>query len=224
MTSHDDIQQLAQQLADHHHPHFQGVTTNSYGRLAFTFATFTGAEPEPDLPREVWEDSRLTQEALRLLEKEFIEARSLWLDAAYVRALSALRPEMVPVWGEYVQARESMNKAFAALDTTADTHWRAAVSTLVAAQERALAAARAWDWQAAALAAVDEKYLYGSSISPAEAHARAGLDTTGWVVESASAYAGYGDSPLMERVNGVVERQRDHVQKVAALTTVPSQG
>lgn len=223
MTSHDGIQQLAQQLADHHHPHFQGVTTNPHGVLTFTFATFTGAEPEPDLPREVWKDSRLTQEALRLLEDEVAEARSLWRDAAYVRALTALRPEVTPAWGDYVQARESMDSAFTALDTTADTHWRAAVSTLVAAQERALAAARAWDWQAAELAAVDAKYLY-SSIAPAEAYARAGLDTTGWVVESASSYSGYGDSPLMERVNGVVERQRDHVKKVAALTTTPSQG
>ncbi|MEV8455526.1 hypothetical protein AB0467_28460 [Streptomyces sp. NPDC052095] len=222
MTSHDDIQQLAQQLTDHHHPHFQGVTTNPHGTLSFSFAKFTGAEPEPDLPREVWKDTRLPQEALRLLEDEFAEARSLWRDAAYVRALTALRPEATSAWGDYVQARECMNEAFAALDTTADTHWRAAVSVLVAAQERALAAARAWDWQAAGLAAVDEKYLY-SSISPAEAYARAGLDTTGWVLESASAYAGYGDSPLMERVNGVVERQRDHVQKVASLTT-PSQG
>ncbi|MDK0524847.1 hypothetical protein [Streptomyces sp. ML-6] len=217
MISLYDVTKLAEQAAAYHHPHFQGVAKTEYNSVSFTFAAFTGLEKEPVLPREVRTDSRLSDAACDLLEEEYREARNLWYDAGYVRALTNLRPAATQAWGTFDQARTQLDEAFAALATTDDTHWHAAVSRLVTAQDQALKAARAWDEQAAALVEVNEKFLY-SDLSRRDAYARAGLDTTGWVIGDSYDYRGYGERPLVRQMSAVITQQREHLQTVASLT------
>ncbi|MFD8853608.1 hypothetical protein [Streptomyces sp. NPDC059604] len=217
MISLYDVTQLAEQAAAYHHPHFQGVAKTEYNSVAFAFAAFTGLEKEPVLPREVQTDSRLTSAACDLLEEEYREARSLWYDARYVRALTDLRPAATQAWGTFDQARTQLDEAFAALATTDDTHWHAAVSRLVTAQDQALKAARAWDERAIEIVRVDEKFL-GGDLSGRDAYARAGLDTTGWVIGDSYNYRGYDGGPLVRQMSAVITQQREHLQTVASLT------
>ncbi|MFF8918405.1 hypothetical protein ACF08M_35165 [Streptomyces sp. NPDC015032] len=216
MISLYDVQQTAEQAAAYHHLHFQSVDKTEYNTVFFTFAAFTGLEKEPVLPREVRTDTRLTDAARDLLEEEYREAHSLWYDAGYVRALAALRPTATRAWSDSLQARTRMDESFAALATTADTHWHAAVSALVTAQDQALEAARAWDEQAAAIVAVNEKFL-GNHIPRHEAYARAGLDPTGWVIGYAGDYPDYRGTPLVRQTAAAIKEQRDHLQTVALL-------
>ncbi|MFF9593854.1 hypothetical protein ACF1FX_32500 [Streptomyces sp. NPDC014646] len=211
------VTKLAEQAAAYHHPHFRGVTKTEYNTIRFDFAEFTGAETDPDLPRKAWDDPQVTAAARDLLEEEYREAHNLWYDAAYVRALTALRPAATQAWGTFDQARTQLDEVFAALATTDDTHWHAAVSRLVTAQDQALDAARAWDEQAAALVEVNERFLY-SDLPRRDAYARAGLDTTGWVIGDSYNYRGYGERPLVRQMSAVITQQREHLQTVASLT------
>ncbi|MFJ2883392.1 hypothetical protein [Streptomyces sp. NPDC087272] len=217
MISLYDVKKLAEQAAAYHHPQFRGVSKDEYNNVTFDFVLFTGTEREPVLTREAWSDDGLPAAARSLLEEEYREAHTLWYDAAYVHALGVLRHTVTPAWGDYLQARTRMDKAFAALATTADTHWHAAVSRLVTAQDQALEAAQVWDEQAARVAAVHERFR-ASYIPRDEAYARAGLDPTGWVIGYASDYPDYRGTPLVRQTTTAIKQQREHLQTVASLT------
>ncbi|MFE4177153.1 hypothetical protein ACFRR7_34820 [Streptomyces sp. NPDC056909] len=212
-----DGEKLAQQSAKYHHPHFRGLSKDTFDRVAFDFMPFTGAEQEPTPPGTFWRDAFLSAAARDFLSAEYRLAHDLWRDAKYVRELKAAAAGADALWRRYVTARQEMDTAFTALETTADTHWRSAVSTLVTAQDTARAAADRWDEAAGKIAAVHDTFLY-SDLSHDAAYLRAGVDPAGWVVGSAYDYRDYCGTPLVRQVSEATEAQREHLRKVAALT------
>lgn len=218
MISLAGIGTLAQQAAVYHHPHYRGAVRSEFNRVIFDFTPFTGAEDVPTLPHVMWDDDSLPQDARNLLIAEYDEARSLWRNARYVLDLKSATDGGTVLWGGYLQAREQMDEVFAALDTTPDTGWRSTVSRLVTAQEKAVKAANAWDEMAERIAVVHEEFLY-SDLPQREAYRLAGIDATGWYIGYASDYHSCSPTPLVRKVTMAIEEQREHLRKVASLSS-----
>ncbi|MFC9429277.1 hypothetical protein [Streptomyces sp. NPDC056987] len=216
MTS-EQLDELANQAKKYHHPHYTGVTHGRFGGLQFTFREFTGTEADPAMPDEVWSSTALSGAARALLETEYQYARTLHRDAKYTRDLKAAADGAAPLWTACTRARTAMDDAYDALSTTPDTHWRAAVSKLIFAQDRAAAAAQTWDAKAATIAAVHEAHVY-SDLSRDAAYARAGLADVDWHVGYQSDYEGYGTSPVVRRTAVTIAEQRAHLKTIASLT------
>jgi hypothetical protein len=214
-----DLDKTVEQGNPHHHPHLIKVTKNQFGSIAFEFKPFTGTEPEPERPRAMWTDD-MPEAARDLLQDEYEAAYNLWNDARYVRTLKTVTAKLSASakWGDYAQARTAMDQAFAALDTTPNTEWNAAVSRLVAAQETAREAADAWDGIAKQIAAVHHDHG-GSWLTWADAYKQAGIDATGWDVQDHYAYTSTYSSrtPLVEKLQVAIDEQRDHLSTVASL-------
>jgi hypothetical protein len=220
MISLADVEKIAQQAAKYHHPHYQGVTKNEYNRVLFTFKPFTGAEEEPSQSRTAWSDDSLPRAAHDFLDSEYEAARDLWREAKYIRELKAAAQGASALWGDYTQARQDMDAIFASLDNTPDNHWRATVSKLIAAQDKALATAEEWDDKAEDIATCHSDNMY-SDLGWREAYQRAGIDGTDWVIGDKYDYGRsyYGkQSPVVRDVNEAIEKQREHLRKIASLT------
>ncbi|MET8704214.1 hypothetical protein ABZW10_35990 [Kitasatospora sp. NPDC004723] len=211
-----DYQQVADELEGRHHPHFTGTVPTELGNLVLTFTAFTGDEAEPALPADHWHDRALSPAARQLLGAEYDEACGLWRDARYVLDLQIAATGCANRWTAYTRARQEMDDLAAALSSTPDTQWRSTVYRLITAQDAVLAAATAWDHKARGIADVHAAYVY-SSLPRNEAAEKAGHDPA-WVVGSDSDYSTWGPAPLYKDVFAAIERQRDHLRRVAELT------
>lgn len=216
MISLVDIEQVVQQTAAYHHPHFQSAEKNQHNTVRLSFRPFTGEEDEPRRPAASWRDETLSRAAKDLLEEEYSMARALWRDARYVRALKRAAVGADAVWAAAGQARREMDEAFAALDRTQSGHWHAAVSTLITRQNNAMDAAKAWDEQGRRIAGVHHDYV-STDLSPAQAYERAGVDSSGWLIGDYYDYE-RRSTPLIRKLTEEIDRQRVHVRTVAFLT------
>jgi hypothetical protein len=211
-----DLQSMLDELTGRHHPNFVSASKNDKDYVRFEFKEFTGAEPEPDLPAAQWNDPALSTAARNLLADEHHAARRLWHDARYMSRLQDAANGATGTWTAYTRARQAMADAFTALCTAPGTHWKAAVLTLVAAQDAALDAAQMWDRTARAIADVHAAHLHGNLIRP-EALDRLGVDHTNWDVRTVEDYRRQGRSPLHRDVWETVETQREQLRSAVAL-------
>jgi hypothetical protein len=217
LISPDEATQALAQLEGLHHPHFKGTTTGRYGNVHFDLAPFTGHEPEPTIPTEIYRNKNLGHTAYAFLEAEYEQARTMWHNARYINALTDATAGAPALWDTYATARRDMDRIYAALATTPDTHWRATVFKLIAAQEKTLAAAQAWDRKGADIARA-HAVRHDGDLGRSEAYKRIGVDADAWIVGSEDDYVGWGETPLYGRIRRAVDAQGEQLQKVANLT------
>lgn len=212
------VQELA--AAGYHHPHFVSAEPREYGRVNFTFRPFAGSEAEPERPRASWQTDAVSGDARDLMDAEYRMAHRLWMEAAYVHQLRVAAADAVPAWTAYSEARADMDRQWAALDTTASTMWKAAISRLVAAQDTCVRAARVWDEHAPDIARIHRRFVH-SDLYPSGAYAKAAVPAGAWVVGDVEEYRSYRGTPLVRQVTEAVADQRRHLREVAALTGDP---
>ncbi|UUA11599.1 MULTISPECIES: hypothetical protein [Streptomyces] len=228
----DEHRQIFERLAPHLPPYLRKVEPNPSGwGLRFTFAAFTGREKAPTVPPSRYDDPRLKyvpesenrvehrlrEAADHILGELYDQAYREWKDAAYVADLREIVRDAPDRWKTYEREAKALESAYAHLRTPqAATEWPAAISRLVDAQERALAAADAFDERAVDIAHVHSKHLYADLI-PAQALAAAGYPGGAqWHV--GNAFDGYFSDALHSKVRRLVDEQEAHVAKVARLS------
>jgi hypothetical protein len=213
-----DVDELTPYTAPHHHPNLRAVAKDDYNKVAFTFAPFTGAEEEPNAPAGLLADESLPPAVRDLIEEEYREARRLWNIARYIRDLKAATGGASAMWEAYASATARMITLFAAMDSTSDSHWRGALSRLVAAQEAALEAAARWDDQARRIALVHDQFIH-TGLTPTQAYEAVGVDARRWNIGSFKDYAvSYGRClSAVPTIREAVIRQREHLRRVAEL-------
>ncbi|MFC8201722.1 hypothetical protein ACFUTV_41035 [Streptomyces sp. NPDC057298] len=212
--------------AVHHHP----------TRLRFEFAPFTGREPEPS-GQSVRTDPKLAHgaddeaeralrsAAVQIHEDLYRQAREQWRNAAYVADLKETVKDTGARWQAYQREAKALESAYAYLRTpAAAAEWPSALSRLIDAQERALAAASAFDDRAVEIARVHDKHLY-ADLGHDAALERAGYpEAKDWDIASADTYDsawGFG-VPLTEEVRRLITQQDTHVAKVGRLSGTPA--
>ncbi|MGW3269054.1 hypothetical protein [Streptomyces sp. NPDC001056] len=226
----DEQRQIFDRLAPHFPAYLQKVEPSPYGGLRFEFAPFTGREPEPAEPDSVHRDPRLTyvpesedatehrlREAARIILSDlYHQAREEWKMAAYVADLREVVQDAPERWGAYEREAEALDAAYAYLRTApAAQEWPAALSRLVDAQDRTLAAATAFDERARDIAAAHYQHLY-ADLSPNEALAKAGYPgAAGWHV--GDGFGGHFSGSLREKVADLIRQQESHLAKVGRL-------
>ncbi|MEU4490082.1 hypothetical protein AB0H94_35295 [Streptomyces purpurascens] len=228
----DEHRQIFERLEPHLPPYLRKVEPNPSGwGLRFEFAPFTGREKAPAVPRSFYDDPRLTyvsktedpvEHRLRkvadhILSDLYDQACEEWKDAAYVADLRQVVKDAPDRWKTYERELKALQSAYDYLRTPqAGPEWPAAISRLVDAQERALAAAVAFDERAEDIARVHNKHLY-SDLGQAQALAEAGYpEGAHWHV--GSTFDGYYSDALREEAGRLIEQQESHVAKVARLS------
>ncbi|MFD6826074.1 hypothetical protein ACFWC5_37890 [Streptomyces sp. NPDC060085] len=205
-----------------------------YG-LRFTFAPFTGREAEPIRPAASYDDPRLTyvredvdaaEHKLRVAGRDMLadvyqQARELWKDAAYVADLRDVVKDAPARWQAYERELKSTEAAFAYLRTPeAGREWPAPICRLVDAHERLTAAATSFEERGREIARVNETHLY-ADLGRAAALERAGHpDGRAWLV--GSAYEGFYDATLIDKVRRLIEQQESHLAHVSRLSGTPT--
>lgn len=213
-------------LVQYHHPHYISgtVTTTRSGsmRLEIQMRPFTGIEPEPTEPPEIW---GLDREDRELLRAEYQILRGEWAKARLRKDARPVLAQAAPVWENYRAAREAMDAEYAKFWTgEADGgKWKRQVLHLVEAQETALAAAQDWDNTAVELARL-ERFAIDAISHYRLTHAASdiGMDISTWDVRDLDDYEGdksWGWSPrlLAQDVATEIEQQKERLKQVAEL-------
>lgn len=195
------------------HPHLLEVTRNqSFGRTIYRgrIKPFTGREDRPTVPTE-WDttdpipgqpdDRELRWQLYSQRSREIDLVRQAWAFARFdMRVLDTIRQpfdryitgdNMPTLWQKYIEARDQLTEAYAALDTTPDTMWRAALLKIHDAKKPAEEAAAEWDRAAAELAKLSDWLLkqVGEEEWPGpkaitDAAAKDGINTSDWLIGS----------------------------------------
>ncbi|MEW2623630.1 hypothetical protein [Streptomyces sp. NPDC048106] len=227
----DEHREIFARLQPHLPPYLTKVEPSRYGYgLCFEFKPFTGREEEPSAPDASYDDPKLRYSAesddpaeyrLRVAAREILSdlysrARAEWKVAAYVADLRQVVKDAPARWEAYEQAANALDSAYGYLRTPqAGAEWPSAISRLVDAQERALAAARAFDDRAAEIAAVQYKHLY-ADLGDAAALAAAGYpEAKDWHI--GDGFGGYYSQSLLEKVRHLTDEQDAHLAKVGRL-------
>ncbi|MCY0946303.1 hypothetical protein [Streptomyces antarcticus] len=211
------IDEVIKEARAYHHPHFTGASISRFNRLVFHFKPFTGAEEEPARPLGTWKDDNLTPDSRALIDAEYDEASRLWREAAFTAAIKQATNDAASLWDTYTQNRTTMDQLLTSLDSKPDTYWRATVSQLVAAQNKALDAAIAWDRKGLEIATVHDRFLY-SDLSCADVYKAASVDPGEWLIGSLYDYEAFRGGPLTRAVQQQVDAQREHLRTVASLS------
>ncbi|MFB7598379.1 hypothetical protein [Streptomyces sp. NPDC056160] len=201
--------------------------------LRFEFVPFTGCEDEPVEPASSYGDPRLTyvlesedavEHRLRtaartILADLFSQAREEWKGAAYVVALRRVVKDAPARWWAYEREAKALESAYAYLRAPqAAAEWPSAISRLVDAQERALAAAAAFDERAVDIAQVHYEHLY-ADLGPDQALAKAGYpEAKDWHV--GDGFGGCFRDGLADKVRRLIEEQEAHLAKVSRLSGI----
>ncbi|MDQ0605526.1 hypothetical protein QF037_009959 [Streptomyces canus] len=231
----EGMTEIFERLRPYLPPYLKRVQHSTYA-LRFEFAPFTGRESDPSTP-DTHTDPKLAygsddkaERALRraargILDDLYEQARQQWRDAAYVADLQQTVKDTGARWQAYERENKALESAYDYLRTpAAATDWPSALSRLVDAQERALAAASAFDDRAWEIARVHDKHLY-ADLGHHAALARAGYpEATDWHITLAEDYGSryYSEwstcMPLTERVRRLISQQDTHVTKVGRLS------
>lgn len=209
------------------------IEPHGIGCVQYTLTPYTGTEPRPENPVSYRADLSL---ALSDAEREEKRAREIgrhilydinetmlreWSDARYIRDLAKAVKAASGLWRDYWRTSRALEDAYAYLRTSAAAgEWRSAISRLIDAQDRALAAARAFDERARDIAQVHDDNVY-SDLTHLEALTRAGYPAAAeWDVAPVSEYGPWSPprSPLEEKVRQLIEQQDAHLAKVARLS------
>ncbi|MFF8234742.1 hypothetical protein [Streptomyces caelestis] len=228
----DEHRQIWERLTPHLPPYLRKVEPHPCGwGLRFEFTRFSGREEAPAVPRSFYDDPRLKyvpesqdpaehrlrEAADHFLRELYDQAHTEWKNAAYVADLRQAVQDAPDRWRAYEREAKALESAYDYLRTPqAASEWPAAISRLVDAQERARAAAVAFDERAVGIARVHEKHLY-ADLNHSQALAEAGYpEGAHWHV--GNTYDGYFSDSLRETVDRLIEQQEDHVTKVARLS------
>ncbi|MEU1918360.1 hypothetical protein [Streptomyces massasporeus] len=228
----DEHRQIFERLAPHLPTYLRKVEPHPCGwGLRFEFAPFTGREQAPTMPSSRYDDPRLkyvpesenrAEHRLRevadhILGELYDQAYREWKDAAHVADLRMVVKDAPGRWRAYEREAKALESAYAYLRTAqAGAEWPSAISRLVDAQDRARAAASAFDERALEIAQVHERHLY-SDLTHAQALTKAcHSDAAEWHV--GSSYEGYYSDFLVEDLERRIKEQDAHVAKVARLS------
>ncbi|MBQ0855721.1 hypothetical protein J8N05_47055 (plasmid) [Streptomyces sp. BH-SS-21] len=225
------MDEIFARLRPHLPTYLKAVHHHRYS-IQYEFATFTGREKEPSTP-DVYTDPKLAcgsdDEAERALRKAarrilvdlYRQASQRWQDAAYVADLKETVGDASTRWQAYEREIKALESAYAYLRTPeAAAEWPSALSRMVDAQDRAMAAASAFDDRAWEIARVHETHLY-ADLGHDAALERAGYpEAKDWDIASADTYASsWGPGvPLTEQVRRLITDQDTHVAKVGRLS------
>ncbi|TLS45710.1 hypothetical protein FE633_13155 [Streptomyces montanus] len=237
-----EMHEIFERLAPHLPPCLRKVKPrpSGYG-LCFEFAPFTGREDEPTKPRALYDDPKLTyvpesddpaehqlrQTAGLIIDEVYDTAREEWKDAVYVADLKQVVKDAPDRWKTYEREMKALESAYTYLRTPEASHeWPSALSRLVDAQDRTMAAAIAFDERALDIAAAHRTHLY-ADLGHDAALGKAGYpEARDWHIVSAEDYgSGYFSAwstsvPLQERVRRLVAEQDAHVSKVGRLSSM----
>jgi hypothetical protein len=187
---------------------------------------FTGREARPEIPAE-WNAVHPSEEHLpenyrpwtqRREEMDVVE--KAWAQARFTYRVGQLLKDpygngysgtpAVQLWERYAAARDTLTEAYAALDTTPNDMWNAALLRIIDAKEPATKAARNWDDAAVEFAKLDQWLLreLGEQHHPSHAIVTAakthGVDITDWTISYLSEYeSSWGHR---ETASGHIER------------------
>lgn len=213
--------------ARYHHPHYLSADQISAHEIRFAFRGFTGREPEPSSPLEMYRDPALTSEQCTVIGRQYTAARVLWsqrrmrVQAAPLLETAALR------WSAWRIAHDTMMARFAEFATLPDDRWRSQVLRLLDAHRVARQMAADWDDVAEQLAVVvDDQHSavddWSDEVDLAVVAAELGVDIKGWLVDHISAYRATPyyrhDTPLVARLVKTIDEQRARLADVAHLT------
>lgn len=195
---------------------------------------FTGEEPEPDLPAEwsgthpteehlpeSWKPAAQRDEEIRIIRKEWAKAHFTYRVGLLLRDpyLSYGSKDAAHYWDQYVTARDKLEEAYTALDTTPDTMWRSALLRIIDAKQPAKDAARRWDQVAEKFAVLDDWLLrrigeenhpgrHSALTTAAKTH---GVDISGWTISYCDDYQNeydYGNTAAAHIQNIIKEGDR----------------
>jgi len=220
------------------------VTPRTYN-LRYTFAPFTGLEPEPEQPNAAWHDPKLARMfqdekadrpvaddaeyelrsiARSILHDVYREARIAWKNARHVAQLREVVGDTGDLWKAHQQAKSAVDAAFTYLrDPQAATEWTSAVSRLIDAQDTYRAAARAFDTQAQQIARVHRDNFHEEMLGYDEALAAAGFpEGKAWDICPVEEYGYANDYTVAGQAKQLIAEQNEHVAKVGRLTGQPT--
>ncbi|MEV4212561.1 hypothetical protein [Micromonospora sp. NPDC049662] len=223
------------------HPHLVNVRKSRDWRgVRYEFSTkpFTGREPEPELPEE-WRnihpsdgDGERNWERSSQRHTEIGLVRRVWARAHFGYQVGQLlgrrdgHPYSTPAehWQAFVDARETLRTAYAALDTTLDNMWKSALLRVVDAKGPAQEAAEMWDRRASEFAALDGWLLkqLGEDEYPTHAIRDAakehGVDTTDWLIESHYEYTEtWTSTPAIAEIEKMITAGDERIRQVSGL-------
>ncbi|GAA2426249.1 hypothetical protein [Streptomyces coeruleofuscus] len=228
----DEHRQIWERLSPHLPRYLRKVENHPSGwGLRFEFLPFTGREDAPAVPRSFYDDPRLKyvwesedpaehrvrKAADRILSDLYDQAYEEWKDAAYVADLRQAVQDAPDRWKAYERELKALQAAYDYLRTPqAGSEWPAAISRLIDAQERARAAAVAFDERARDIAAAHYKHLH-ADLGRVQALTKAGYpEAKDWHV--GDGFGGHFSDSLKESVDRLIEQQDAHVTKVARLS------
>lgn len=219
------------------HPHLLSIQARktAFGaQYRYETKPFTGREPEPKLPAE-WDqihpsDGDRDWERVQQRRTEISLVQSVWAKARYRHQVGVALKERsgnpyltaAEAWQAYVAARDALTAAYAALASTPDNMWRAAITRIVDTKKTAERAALAWDTHHAYPLAQLDKWLagrVGREHMPSNALASAakghGVDVDGWIVADEDDYV----MTASAQINEMVREGEERIREIEALTS-----
>lgn len=226
------------------HPHLLTVRkSRHFDEVVYdlTVKPFTGREVEPEIPQE-WDrihpseededwnrsvaPSRQRSVEIELVRKAWAQARFKYqVGQLLARGSGHLYRTPTEAWQAYVDAREGLRTAYAALDSTPDNEWKAALLRIVDAKQAAEQAAEQWDDHAREFTALDW-WLFGvlgednhpdrAIRDTAKEH---GVDTTAWLIGTHDEYTSrYYSPPAQAEIKEMIEAGDERIRQVQALS------
>jgi hypothetical protein len=226
-----ESQQIFERLGPYLPACLKKVEPGPYSGYTYSFAEFTGSEPEPVQPA-LHQDSKLAyiskaddpaEHKIRTVAKDILaeiyqEARRLWRNAAYIAELKEAVGDTPDRWKTYRAERKALDAAYDFLRSPeAANEWQPAVSRLIDAQERTLSAAEEFDRSAISIARVHDKHLYADYV-PDEALKYAGYsEGEHWFIGSLGDYSSRRET-LSGAIRRLVEAQQEHLAKIQRMS------
>lgn len=215
------------------HPHLLSIQARDTGigtQYRYETKPFTGSEPMPELPEgwstihpsdgdgpRNWERAQQRRTEIRLVRMEWAKARFRRDVGRAVKDRSGT-PYVTPAeaWQAYIEARDALTAAYAALGSTPDNMWRAALSAIVDAKRAAKRAAQQWDYNHAPELMRLHKWLVselGWESMPQDALAKAaaehGVDASGWILADEDDYTMTAEAQVDDLIRDGDERIRE---------------
>ncbi|AXK34689.1 hypothetical protein DVA86_20570 [Streptomyces armeniacus] len=213
----------------YNHPHFQHFQRRELGKqrgeTIWHFRAFTGREPEPRVPRAIYNDETLTWTHRTELYSQYEAARILWSHALLRAVAGPVLQEAVGLWTAWKVARDNLRAAFKAFWDTPDDRWRAQMLRLVSAERAARNAAEAWDAVACRLTrlAADQVDVagYDHELPLRTVAQELRVDMSDWYItyehRTPDSYSMCAETPLVEDLLKETESQREQLREVAHL-------
>lgn len=205
--------------------------------MRYEFTPFTGREEKPATPASSYADPKLSyvpesenaaEHAIRAKARTIVcdlydQARREWGNAAYIADLKTAVGDAPARWKTYQHEIKALEAAYGYLRTPeAAGEWQPAISRLIDAQDRARAAAAAFDTRGEEIARVHRKHLYADLSHNAALKAAGYPEAADWHIVDADDYRGYyslwAPAPLQEMVRRLTEEQDAHIAKVGRLS------